>query len=402
MSSLRLYVLIGDRANVSPSEVRLQARGRLLLIDRAARRASETLPPGCDNNRKTLGLGKKIFATAKRLSSGLRLATILLTAVVLYAAVLKKSGRNLAIFAVSLSAIVSLTATTAIAQTPRKQIFTRGTTIAQSTILGLSGQPAYVVSARGTNTGILLKDVNGTGIGASLGLSAGDVLLSINDRVVQTAQDADRILSVTPSSNVRVSFVKASENGLQLYNAQLRYTNQSARSEGGAGAGTVGMTFNTAQLAANMAASIPQVESFMVEVINHDRAQVGAAPVSENNKLKAFARSRSQDMATRGYFGHVDPDGVDPQEKAKQAGIEKGVWENISCRTPYRTLADTVVACQRSMMSEPSGEENHRSNILNPQHKTVGVGLAINSKGLIYMTQEFSNGNPGSSHENHP
>jgi uncharacterized protein YkwD len=143
-----------------------------------------------------------------------------------------------------------------------------------------------------------------------------------------------------------------------------------------------------------MAAGIPQVESYMVEVINHDRARFGVAPVSENATLRAFARSRSEDMAKRGYFGHDDPDGVGPQEKAKKAGIRSGVWENISYRTPGMPLAATAVVCERSMMAEPAGEENHRSNILDPHHKTVGVGLAINRKGVIMMTEEFSHGNP--------
>jgi uncharacterized protein YkwD len=375
----------------------LKKRGKILTFFIAPKCGSERSQPQCENSRETLGLGKRLFAKVKRLSTGLRLATIVLTAVVLYASVLKKSGKTLAIITVSIASALALSSAVCRAKAPakppasQKQIFTRGNIIAQSVILGLSGQPAYVVSARGTSTGILIKDISDTGLGAAVGISSGDVLLSINDRVIQTARDADRILSQTPSSLVRICFVHVGDSGLQLYNGQLRYANQHVNIDDASSGSEIA---SSSKSAANIAAGLPQVESFMVEVINHDRARYGAPPISENAKLKALARSRSEDMATRGYFGHDDPDGVGPQEKATQAGIKHGVWENISYRTPSATLADTAVICERSMMAEPPGEENHRSNILDPKHKSVGIGLAINRKGVILMTEEFSHENP--------
>jgi uncharacterized protein YkwD len=374
-------------------EVRLQNRDKLLSLLTATKRGSERSEQSSENSRATLGLGKSLFATVKRLSTGLRLATIVLTAIILYASVLKKSGKTLAIFTISIVTLLALSAAMCGAKPPatQKQIFTRGTIVAHSIILGLSGQPAYVVSARGTNTGILITDISDTGLGAAVGIGSGDVLLSINDRVVQTARDADRILSQTPTSLVKICFVHAGDNGLQVYNGQLRYANQNINIDD---TGDSSAAAGTAKSTAYTAAGFPQVESFMVEVINRDRAKYGAPPVAENSTLKAFARSRSDDMVKRGYFGHNDPDGVGPQEKAEQAGIKHGVWENISYRTPYATLADTAAACEKSMMSEPPGEENHRSNILNPKHKTVGVGLAIGKRGVVLMTEEFSHDIP--------
>lgn len=41
-----------------------------------------------------------------------------------------------------------------------------------------------------------------------------------------------------------------------------------------------------------------------------------------NGKLSALARSRAEDMARRGYFAHVNPDGYGPNFLATQAGYK--------------------------------------------------------------------------------
>jgi len=132
----------------------------------------------------------------------------------------------------------------------------------------------------------------------------------------------------------------------------------------------------------------------VLPLINGDRAKLGVAPVRMNSVLTAFARERSADMVRRNYFNHIDPDGVSPQTKARAAGIVDGVYENVSWRKGYATIFENAAACQQSMMEEPKNQENHRSNILDAKHLTVGVGIAVSATGVIYMTEEFSHTDP--------
>jgi hypothetical protein len=43
-----------------------------------------------------------------------------------------------------------------------------------------------------------------------------------------------------------------------------------------------------------------------------------------------------------------------------------------------------------AMMSEPPNQQNHRSNILNPNHACCGIGIARGKNGALYSVQEFA------------
>lgn len=46
--------------------------------------------------------------------------------------------------------------------------------------------------------------------------------------------------------------------------------------------------------------------------------------------LNNIAQAHSNDMITRNFFGHVNPDGDGPQQRATKAGITYGVGENVA------------------------------------------------------------------------
>lgn len=49
-----------------------------------------------------------------------------------------------------------------------------------------------------------------------------------------------------------------------------------------------------------------------------------------NSTLAQVARARALDMATRGYFGHVNPDGYGPNYLVQQAGYQLPSWYDQS------------------------------------------------------------------------
>ena len=344
----------------------------------------------------------------KRVAVGLKMAFMLIFAIVAYAAVLKRGKIGTKAFsfvvAIGLASMLCVSApfsSTAKAPPPKKsvptgppkQIYTRSERTLSSQILGASGKAAYIVSSVGTNSGILITDVTSGGVAANMGIGEGDVLLSINQRVVTTAPDADRILGDIPSGKIRVSFARQGDSGLQLYNLNVSYSHQGppagmpssgAGSTSGGGGKSVG---------SQLASQIPSTESHMLGVINADRARQKAGQVSANGALASLARAHAQDMATRNFFNHVNPDGLNPTDRARKAGI-KGVFENISYAKGVGDLISAADDAERQMMAEPPNQQNHRSNIIDPNHATVGVGIAVSKDGTLYMVQEFCDGSP--------
>jgi len=61
----------------------------------------------------------------------------------------------------------------------------------------------------------------------------------------------------------------------------------------------------------------PQIlENRVLDLINAERAQHRLKPLKINAKLSDLARAHSRDMARRGFFDHVNPEGQSPAQRA--------------------------------------------------------------------------------------
>ncbi|MGY2003869.1 CAP domain-containing protein [Blastococcus sp. SYSU DS1024] len=121
----------------------------------------------------------------------------------------------------------------------------------------------------------------------------------------------------------------------------------------------------------------PSVEAEVLALVNAQRAQAGCGPVAPDSGLAAVARAHSTGMRDRGFFDHVDPDGLDPFDRAARAGVSARA-ENIA-----RGQSDPA-AVMASWMTSPG----HRANILNCGLTRLGVGVATGSGGP-WWTQLF-------------
>ena len=119
----------------------------------------------------------------------------------------------------------------------------------------------------------------------------------------------------------------------------------------------------------------------VLALCNIERAAAGVPPLVASSPLDLVATFRSEDMATRDYFSHTDPDGNSPFWHIKQAGISyRSAGENIAYG--YRTPEAVVEGWMTS--------EGHRKNILSTSFGKLGVGYALNSDGTPYWTQLFT------------
>jgi uncharacterized protein YkwD len=135
-------------------------------------------------------------------------------------------------------------------------------------------------------------------------------------------------------------------------------------------------------------------EDRVVELVNEHRA-AGATcgsqamagdqgALASDDVLRGAARALSEDMAARGFFDHVDPDGNDPQDRLSAAGFGGGYpWgENIAKGAP-----DPETVVQGWLDSPP-----HCQNILLPDYGVIGVGYYAveGDTGGHWWTQEFA------------
>ncbi|MGD3108089.1 CAP domain-containing protein [Streptomyces sp. YGL11-2] len=116
----------------------------------------------------------------------------------------------------------------------------------------------------------------------------------------------------------------------------------------------------------------------VLSLVNQQRATAGCSPVADSSQLDGLAQHFSEDMAQRGFFGHTDPDGHTPWDRARVLGITDLGGENIA-----RGQADA-----RAVMDTWMNSPGHRANILNCEYRTLGVGAHFGPGGP-WWTQEF-------------
>jgi len=105
----------------------------------------------------------------------------------------------------------------------------------------------------------------------------------------------------------------------------------------------------------------------VIALTNTERTKVGDAGVVENASLARAAQNKANDMATKGYFSHVGPDGKEPWVWISEAGYQyRFAGENLAVR--FDESSDVVNA----WMASPS----HRANIVKPVYTEIGIGVA--------------------------
>jgi uncharacterized protein YkwD len=122
----------------------------------------------------------------------------------------------------------------------------------------------------------------------------------------------------------------------------------------------------------------PSAEGQVLALVNAQRAAAGCGALTADPGLAALARAHSADMRDRHFFDHVNPDGLDPFQRAAKAGIVAHA-ENIAYGQP------DPAAVMDAWMNSPG----HRANILDCDLTRLGVGVAEGAGGP-WWTQDFA------------
>jgi len=131
-----------------------------------------------------------------------------------------------------------------------------------------------------------------------------------------------------------------------------------------------------------VSAGASAIEDSTLVLINTQRTKKGLAPLPMRSDLLKLARAHSQDMATRDFHAHTNPDGESPWDRMREAGITySSSAENIA----WNNHADQAAVAVDNWMES----WGHRENILNGDFTHTGIGVAMDSSGGAYFTQVF-------------
>jgi uncharacterized protein YkwD len=151
--------------------------------------------------------------------------------------------------------------------------------------------------------------------------------------------------------------------------------------------------------------------SIIHRMINEERKKNRLGNLEWDRQLAEIALSHSEDMAERGYFDHLSPEGEDFSDRYREYGYteetrignqvyvggENLFQYNVVASTTYGSesnevydyvfndLEDLARAAVEGWMESPG----HRENILAPFSRE-GIGVAVTDEGEVYITENFS------------
>lgn len=125
------------------------------------------------------------------------------------------------------------------------------------------------------------------------------------------------------------------------------------------------------------------VSSVLVDLTNGDRAANNLGTLKVNPQLVAIAQAKANDMAAKGYFSHISPEGHDPWYWFKRGDYAfEYAGENLAV-----DFTDSGEV-ERAWMNSPS----HRKNILDPNFTEIGIATAVGTyqgRTTIFVAQAF-------------
>lgn len=128
--------------------------------------------------------------------------------------------------------------------------------------------------------------------------------------------------------------------------------------------------------------TLPAAESEMLRLLSARRTNGDLYAYRLDTRLTALARQRSQDMATRGYFSHTQPDGRDVFDLIAASGMTWYSAGEIIAWNNYPTIASSTTAAEAGWWGSPG----HRSIVMSTGYNYVGIGVAVAADGRKFWT----------------
>jgi uncharacterized protein YkwD len=139
---------------------------------------------------------------------------------------------------------------------------------------------------------------------------------------------------------------------------------------------------------------VTQLEQNLFALINSDRAANGLPAYRWNATLAKGARLHSSKMAQpQCGLSHQCPGEPDPCQRVTNEGINwMDCGENAGYTSPDPTAWTAIKQnIEQGMLNEQPPDDGHRQNLLSSLFHQVGVGIYIDARGIIWVTEDFTN-----------
>ena len=109
------------------------------------------------------------------------------------------------------------------------------------------------------------------------------------------------------------------------------------------------------------------ISAVLVDLANTDRVSEDIGTLKVSPILQAAAQAKANDMAAKGYFAHISPEGLDSWYWFKQAGYSFSyAGENLAA--DFSDSADV----EKAWLASPT----HRANLMNAHFTEIGIATA--------------------------
>lgn len=114
--------------------------------------------------------------------------------------------------------------------------------------------------------------------------------------------------------------------------------------------------------------------------VNATRARLGLSRLTPDPELNALAMQVAEQMATRHYFGHTDPNGVTFEQRLRASGYR------------YTFAAENMAFDQDESHANQAflHSPGHYANIVDPTPHKLGVAVVAAGDGEIFYVEEFA------------
>lgn len=126
------------------------------------------------------------------------------------------------------------------------------------------------------------------------------------------------------------------------------------------------------------------LESGMLAAINARRIAAGLKPVAIDPVLTEVSRKRSQDMVSRNYFSHTNPDGTTFVQALLASGVDTGTVGEILGRNNAGDDASVGMVVE-AFTKSPS----HNLHLVYQSYEWAGIGVAVGPDAMKYYTIIF-------------
>jgi uncharacterized protein YkwD len=138
------------------------------------------------------------------------------------------------------------------------------------------------------------------------------------------------------------------------------------------------------------AAPATSLAGYALNQVNAARAAYGFAPVVLDASISAVASLHAMDQAVNGYFSHTGLNGSTRESRLRAGGVSFGWSGENQCYHVGMSQQATLNWCHQQFMAEPyPGQFNHIANILSPNARRMGVGIA-QVGGKIVIVWDFT------------